>query len=82
MSDCELKVHGDQDNSMPDSAAAIKPSFGAALPRAETIDWYSKGESRTVIIDGLEVRVRLVGRKGRRARIVISAPAGAQFCEV
>jgi len=47
--------------------------------RTQTVDWYSEGESRTVILDGRQVTVRFVGRKGRRGRIVISAPAGARF---
>jgi hypothetical protein len=46
---------------------------------AQTIDWYSEGEAKTVEIGGFEVVVRFVGRKGRRARIAISAPAGVVF---
>jgi hypothetical protein len=40
------------------------------------IDWYSEGETRVVVFDGVRVVVRFVGRKGRRGRIVIEAPAG------
>lgn len=47
--------------------------------RTETSDWYSEGESRIVRVGDMEVHVRFVGRKGRRGRIVISAPAGARF---
>lgn len=43
------------------------------------IDWYSEGETRIVDINGVRVVVRFVGRKGRRGRIVIEAPAGAKF---
>ncbi len=43
------------------------------------IDWYSEGEARTVEVDGVQVIVRFVGRKGRRGRIVIEAPPGAVF---
>jgi hypothetical protein len=43
------------------------------------IDWYSEGETRVVEVDGMRVVVRFVGRKGRRGRIVIEAPAGAVF---
>jgi hypothetical protein len=43
------------------------------------IDWYSEGETRVVEVDGVRVLVRFVGRKGRRGRIVIEAPAGAVF---
>lgn len=48
---------------------------------SRSIDWYAEGEARTVEIGGLEVIVRFVGRKGRRARIAISAPAGVVFRE-
>jgi hypothetical protein len=43
------------------------------------IDWYHEGESRTVEVDGLRITVRFIGRKGRRGRIAIEAPAGAVF---
>ena len=46
---------------------------------SQSIDWYHEGESRTVEVDGVQVTVRLVGRKGRRSRIAIVAPAGAAF---
>ncbi len=49
---------------------------------SQSIDWYSPGESRAIEINGVEVTVRFVGRKGRRARIAITAPAGAVFCEL
>jgi hypothetical protein len=48
----------------------------------QSIDWYSEGESRVVEVDGVRVTVRLVGRKGRRARIAITAPSGAKFRRV
>lgn len=34
-------------------------------------DWYFKGQSRIVEIDGMRFIVRLVDRKARRARILI-----------
>lgn len=43
------------------------------------VDWYAEGESRTVEVGGVLVTVRFVGRKGRRGRIAIEAPAGAAF---
>jgi hypothetical protein len=43
------------------------------------IDWYAEGESKTLVLPGVRVIVRYVGRKGRRARICITAPAGALF---
>lgn len=46
------------------------------------IDWYSEGETRVVEVHGVRVIVRFVGRKRRRGRIVIEAPAGAVFLGV
>lgn len=46
------------------------------------VDWYGEGEERIVRIDGVEVRIRFVGRKGRRGRILVEAPAGAVFLNV
>jgi len=37
---------------------------------------YPSGQSRTVEVDGVRVVIKLIGRKGRRARIAIEAPAG------
>ncbi len=48
-------------------------------PTSQSIDWYHEGHARVVLVDGVEVIVRLVRRKGRRARIAIAAPAGAVF---
>jgi hypothetical protein len=44
-----------------------------------SIDWYRPGEARTVDIGGHRITVVLVERRGRRARIAITAPAGALF---
>jgi len=46
---------------------------------SQSIDWYAEGQSRTVEVDGVRVTIRFVGRRGRRARIAIEAPAGASF---
>jgi hypothetical protein len=51
----------------------------AAAPTCRCLDWYSEGETRVVEIDGVRVTVRFVGRKGRRGRIAIEAPAGTVF---
>ena len=45
----------------------------------QSIDWYAEGESRIIVSDGVRVTVRFIGRKGRRGRIMISAPPGATF---
>lgn len=46
---------------------------------SQSIDWFAEGESRTVDVDGIQVVVKYIGRKGRRARISITAPMGAVF---
>ncbi len=46
---------------------------------SRAIAWYHEGESWRVEVDGVEISIRLVARKGRRARIAIEAPAGAIF---
>jgi hypothetical protein len=46
---------------------------------SQCIDWYAEGESRIVEIDGVQMEVRYVGRKGRRSRIAVTAPSGAVF---
>jgi hypothetical protein len=53
--------------------------MAAETPTSRLIDWFSEGETRVVEVDGVRVSVRFVGRKGRRGRIVIEAPAGAIF---
>ncbi len=47
----------------------------------QSIDWYSEGEARTVEVHGQRIEVRLIGRRGRRARIAICAPPGARFAD-
>jgi hypothetical protein len=49
------------------------------LARSASIDWYAEGQARTVEVNGVRVTVRFIGRKGRRGRIAIEAPAGAVF---
>jgi hypothetical protein len=44
-----------------------------------SVDWYHEGEGRIIESAGIQFTVRFVGRKGRRARIAIIAPAGAAF---
>jgi len=46
---------------------------------SQSIDWYAEGQRRTVEVNGVRVVVRFIGRKGRRGRIAIEAPAGAVF---
>ena len=49
---------------------------------SESIEWLAPGQQRVVRVAGVQITMRLVGRKGRRARISISAPAGAVFSSV
>jgi hypothetical protein len=51
----------------------------APAETSRCIDWYAEGQSRVVEIGDVQVIVRCLGRKGRRARISITAPAGAVF---
>ena len=46
---------------------------------SQSVEWYAKGQSRVVEIGDVQVTIRCVGRKGRRARIAITAPPGAAF---
>ncbi len=49
------------------------------LPTCKCVDWYAEGETRIVAVGGMQITVRFIGRKGRRGRIAIEAPAGAVF---
>jgi hypothetical protein len=53
----------------------------ASVARSRSTDWYSEGQSRVVRIGNEEIVVTFLGRKGRRARVKIEAPAGAYFEE-
>lgn len=43
----------------------------------ELLDWFSQGESCSLQIGETSVVVRFIGRKGRRARIAVSASQNA-----
>lgn len=62
-------------NNRPDRL----PNRGPQIATCQNVDWYSEGEARIVSVTGIEVRIRFVGRKGRRGRILIQAPEGAEF---
>ena len=55
------------------------PIDGRDRTTSRSTDWYGEGEARVVEAGGVRVTIRYVGRKGRRARIVIEAPGGAEF---
>lgn len=50
-----------------------------AGPRSHLIDWFAEGQRVSVEFAGTAVTIRYVGRKGRRARIAITGPAGTVF---
>ncbi len=50
-----------------------------AANASQSTEWYSEGESRTVEVNGVQITVHFVGRKGRCGRISITAPPGASF---
>ena len=45
-------------------------------------DWYAEGESRVVVVGDVWIIVTFMGQKGRRGRVQIEAPAGAEFVDV
>jgi|WetSurMetagenome_2_1015567.scaffolds.fasta_scaffold2008356_1 hypothetical protein len=51
----------------------------ASTESSRSIDWYAEGEERVVEVGGVQVVIRFVGRRGRRARIAITAPPGTAF---
>jgi hypothetical protein len=65
-----------QKDGNQNSVAKWKPPSASA---SQDIDWYSAGDELIVEADGVQVVVRFVGRKGRRGRIKITAPPGAEF---
>jgi hypothetical protein len=60
-------------NTAADTSSTTEARF------CQSIDWYAEGESRTIEVNGVQATVRFVGRRGRRARIAITGPAGAVF---
>ena len=62
-------------SARPDSAPEPLPGRDC-----QSVEWYSEGQFRIVELNGIRVTIRFVGRRGRRARIAITAPSGAVFC--
>lgn len=64
-----------------DDSTQSRPSGSCAPTKgtSQSIEWFHEGQSRIVEVDGVQVTIRLVGRRGRRARIAIEAPSGAEF---
>ncbi|MBI1900943.1 MAG: hypothetical protein HYS13_07505 [Planctomycetia bacterium] len=56
------------------------PPLASKLPQVtENLAWYAVGEGQIVEIAGTKVWLTVVGVKARRARIRVTAPAGATF---
>src|SRR4029453_4983501 len=76
-------IHGlPRERPMKNANCECEPQASPAAAPAQTsqsIEWYAEGQERTVDVGGVRVTVRFIGRKGRRGRIAIEAPAGAVF---
>lgn len=66
--------------------AVLQPEESCELahppPKEQTsrlIDWFAEGHGLAVEVAGVVMTVRYVCRKGRRARIAITGPAGVVF---
>ena len=46
---------------------------------SQLIDWFAEGQGLAVEVEGVVMTIRYLTRKGRRARIVITGPAGVVF---
>jgi hypothetical protein len=46
---------------------------------AAMTDWFGEGEGVEIDAGGVRFAIRFIGRKGRRGRIRVEAPPGAQF---
>lgn len=54
------------------------PPIDNDVKPVELIDWFAQGESCTLEVGGTCVVVRFIGRKGRRARIAVTASQQAR----
>ena len=55
-------------------------AVAASQPReSQLIDWFAEGQSVAVEFGGVVMSVHYISRKGRRARIAVTGPAGALF---
>jgi hypothetical protein len=84
-----LTLRGQDQTSTEQETPVAKPGLSTPAPAAarrgsiarssQSTEWYSEGQSRSVEVDGIRITIRFVGRRGRRGRIAIEAPAGAVF---
>jgi hypothetical protein len=73
-------MQNDQPQNEESESQLLLP-VGAGLA-SQIVNWYHPGQSRIVDIAGVQITVRFVGRKGRRGRIAITAPAAATYFSV
>jgi hypothetical protein len=64
-----------------DAKSNEPPPLLASTPKqsSRSTDWYSEGQGCVVRIGNEYVVFKVLARKGRRARVLIEAPAGAEF---
>jgi hypothetical protein len=48
-------------------------------PTSRLIDWFAVGQGCAVEVGGVVIQLHVVGQKGRRTRIAVTAPAPATF---
>jgi len=65
----------DSDRPMYENRSPVE----SPAPTTRCIDWFHEGEAKIVEVAGVKITVRFIGRRGRRGRIAIEAPAGAEF---
>jgi integrase len=56
----------------------VLPEAAASRATRQCVDWFHEG-NEVVEVNGVRITVRFVGRRGRRARMAIEAPARAVF---
>ena len=72
-------IHPHQINPrLDDTAVDAVPSCQSS--ETNLIAWFAEGQAIAVESAGVVMTIRYVCRKGRRARIAITGPAGAVFC--
>ena len=77
-SNVQMSPSGEIDSQRMQTSKALNRQNSGGN-ESQSVEWYSEGEERTVEVGGVQVTVRFVGRKGRRGRICVVAPAGAVF---
>jgi hypothetical protein len=66
-------------NNPASTPAQVPPPHRDDSRQCRSIEWYSPGQSRVVEVNGMQILIGFVGRRGRRGRIAITAPPGTVF---